>query len=94
MTVHCTQLGLTTGITTGGDPRSPLHFLPSRTNAGAPVEHVPEIQGVAMKAIAHEVIDPADVVQLVETDLLQNGSARIHRWNGDRSDAVSTRMPS
>jgi hypothetical protein len=30
-----------------------------------------------MKAIAHEVLDPRDVLQSVETDLLENGSADV-----------------
>ena len=30
-----------------------------------------------MKAIAHEVLDPADVLQLVETALLQNDAAGV-----------------
>ncbi len=30
-----------------------------------------------MKAIAHEVCDPTDVLQFVETDLLENDSASV-----------------
>jgi hypothetical protein len=53
-----------------------LPFSRSRSNAGRS-EQVLETLGVAMNAIAHEVLDPPDVLQSVETDLLKNGSGSV-----------------
>src|SRR3712207_5671288 len=53
-----------------------LPFARSRSNAGK-AEQVLETLGDAKNAIAHEVLDLTDVLQFVETDLLENGSASV-----------------